>query len=194
MLPTAAGRVIESMNKMISLKRAVLAAVALGAFGATAAFAQTATTPAATDATTTTTGTDGQPHGGWHHHHHGFGVLNRTERAELKKGPGHRSSRPTRRSRRRRKSLTSNSRRSRARTPPATQAQLEALKQQHVPSRRKCARPSRTSTPAPLRSSRKLMRRRASIITGSSNQGGDASPLASHFSSQGRAGDCRPYL
>ncbi len=88
MLPAGFGRVFDSMNKHISLKRAALAAVTLGALGATAAFAQTVPTPAATTTTTTTTGTGGQQDGGgWHHHRHHFGagVLSQTERAELKK-------------------------------------------------------------------------------------------------------------
>lgn len=71
------------MNKITSLKRAVLVAVALGAAGATAVFADTATTAATSTTTpTTTTGTPGE---GWHHRHHHGGVLSAAERAQLKK-------------------------------------------------------------------------------------------------------------
>jgi len=117
------------MNRIISLKRSVLVAVALGALGATAAFAQTANSPAATDTTTTTTGTP-PPGGGWHHHRHHMGMLSATERAELKKdhdaalaaNPALKTQEET---------LHQQFKALKSQNPPATQAQFEALKQQH---------------------------------------------------------------
>jgi hypothetical protein len=133
MLPAKQERVFDSMNKHISLKRAALAAVALGALSATAAFAQTATTPAATDTTTTSTGTGGQPDGGgWHHHHHHFGagVLSQTERAELKKDKDQvLAANPALKTQE--ESLHQQFQALRSANPPATQAQWQALKTQH---------------------------------------------------------------
>jgi hypothetical protein len=128
MLPVGSGRVIEGMNKHISLKRTAFTAVALGVLSATAAFAQTTTT----DTTTTSTGTGGQPGGGWHHHHHHFGagVLSQTERAELKKdkdqvlaaNPALKTQEET---------LHQQFKTLRSANPPATQAQWQSLKTQH---------------------------------------------------------------
>ena len=133
MLPAVPMRVFDSMNKRISLKRAALAAVALGALSATAAFAQTAPTPAATTTTTTSTGTGGQPDGGgWHHHHHHFGagVLSKDERAELKKDRDAAfAANPTLKTQE--ETLHQQFKTLKSQNPPATQAQFEALKQQH---------------------------------------------------------------
>ena len=128
MLPVGSGRVIEGMNKHISLKRAAFTAVALGVLSATASFAQTTTT----DTTTTSTGTGGQPGGGWHHHghHFGAGVLSQTERAELKKdkdqvlaaNPALKTQEET---------LHQQFKTLRSANPPATQAQWQSLKTQH---------------------------------------------------------------
>ena len=127
MLPAGLGRVIESMNKYISLQRAAFVAVALGALSATAAFAQTANTPAATDTTTTTTTGNG---GGWHHHHHGYGVLSQTERAELKKDrEAVFASNPALKTQE--ESLHQQFKALKSSNPPATQAQWDALKTQH---------------------------------------------------------------